>query len=194
MCWSIWRRSTPCTAARYDEGPIAFRYPRGAGMGAEIPEEGEMLEIGKGRILREGTRVAILSLGARLGEALRAAEELAKQGVSATVADARFAKPLDTVLIERLAREHEVLITIEEGAQGGFGAHVLEHLAKIDALHGGARVRPMTIPDRFIAHGSMEEQYEDAGLTARHIVAEALSALGIDARRAAAIAASATRA
>ncbi len=177
------------TAAAYDEGPIAFRYPRGAGAGVEIPEDGQLLDIGRGRIIREGSRVAILSLGARLGEALKAASELEKHGVSATVADARFAKPLDTELVERLAREHEVLITIEEGAQGGFGAHVLEHLARIDALRGGALVRPMTVPDRFIAHGSMREQYEDAGLTARHIVAEAFSALGLDAQKAAPLAA-----
>ncbi len=167
------------TAAAYDEGPIAFRYPRGAGAGAEPPEEGEVLPIGKGRILREGAKVALLSLGARLPEVLKAADALEARGVSVTVADARFAKPLDTALVERLAREHEVLITVEEGSRGGFGAQVLEHLARVDALRGGARTLPMTVPDRIIAHGSMAEQYEDAGLTARHIVAEALAALGM---------------
>jgi len=169
------------TAAAFDEGPIAFRYPRGHGPGAEIPERGEVLEIGKGRILREGARVAILSLGTRLAEALKAAAQLEARGISTTVADARFAKPLDVELIERLAREHEVLITVEEGSMGGFGAHVLEHLAKVDALSSGLKVRPMTIPDRFIGHASMSEQYEDAGLTARHIAAEAMSALGMGA-------------
>ncbi len=169
------------TAAAFDEGPIAFRYPRGPGAGVELPEEGRVLEIGRGRILREGTKVAILSLGARLGEALKAATMLEGRGISATVADARFAKPLDTDLVERLAREHEVLITIEEGARGGFGSLVLEHLARVDAFSHGLKVRPMVIPDRFIAHGSMKEQYDDAGLTARHIEAEALAALGLDA-------------
>ncbi len=169
------------TAAAWDEGPIAFRYPRGEGVGVELPEKGVPLEIGRGRIVREGTRVAILSLGTRLAEACRAAEELEARGISTTVADARFAKPLDTDLLERLAREHELLVTIEEGSMGGFGAHVLEHLARIDAFASGLKVRPMTIPDRFIPHGSMAEQYEDAGLTARHIVAEAVSALGLGA-------------
>ncbi len=168
------------TSAAYDEGPIALRYPRGAGTGVDIPEEGRLLEIGKGRILQEGEQVAILSLGTRLAEALKAARALREAGISVTVADARFAKPLDTELIERLARNHEVLVTIEEGSQGGFGAHVLEHLARVDALRHGARVIPMTIPDRFIAHGSMEEQYEDAGLQAAHIEAQVLAALGLD--------------
>ncbi len=168
------------TSAAYDEGPIALRYPRGAGTGVDIPEEGRPLEIGKGRILRQGDQVAILSLGTRLAEALKAARALKTAGISVTVADARFAKPLDTDLIERLARNHEVLVTIEEGSQGGFGAHVLEHLARVDALRHGARVIPMTIPDRFIAHGSMEEQYADAGLQAAHIEAQVLAALGLD--------------
>ncbi len=171
------------TAAAYDEGPIAFRYPRGPGVGVELPERGEVLEIGRGRLLREGTDVAILSLGTRLQEALRAASLLQEEhGLSATVADARFAKPLDTGLIERLAREHRVLITIEEGSVGGFGAHVLEHLALHDMIGPRLKVRTMTLPDRFIPHGTMAEQYEEAGLTARHIVIRALEALDLGER------------
>ena len=167
------------TAAAYDEAPIAFRYPRGPGVGVELPERGVPLEIGRGRIVREGTDVVILSLGARLAEALRAARELEALGISATVADARFAKPLDTKLVERLAKEHAALITIEEGAQGGFGAHVLAHLANhTDALQRGLKVRTMTLPDVFLPHASQAEQYEEAGLTARHIVANALTLLG----------------
>ncbi len=167
------------TAAAFDEGPIAFRYPRGPGMGVEVPDRGEILEIGKGRVLCEGTDVAILSLGARLAEALRAARELEGMGISVTVADARFAKPLDVALIERLAREHAALITIEEGAQGGFGAHVLAHLANhTETLQRGLKVRTMTLPDVFLPHASQAEQYEDAGLTARDIVANALELLG----------------
>jgi len=166
------------TAAAYDDGPSAVRYPRGAGLGVELPETGEVLEIGKGRILKEGSNVAILSLGGRLGEALSAAEILATRGLSATVADARFAKPLDVDLIERLARDHDVLITIEEGASGGFGAHVLTHLARTGTLDKGVKVRPMTIPDAFISHGSPTDQYVEAGLMARDIVNTALDALG----------------
>ena len=167
------------TAAAYEDGPIAFRYPRGPGVGVDLPERGEILPIGRGRILQEGERVAILSLGTRLQEALRAARILREaHGISVTVADARFAKPMDVALIERLAKEHEVLITIEEGAMGGFGAHVLEHLARRDML-AHVKVRPMTLPDRFLPHASMAEQYEEAGLTAPHIVHEALSALGL---------------
>ena len=166
------------TAAAYDDGPSALRYPRGAGQGVELPEVGEVLEIGKGRILKEGSNVAILSLGGRLGEALNAAEILATRGLSATVADARFAKPLDIELIERLARNHDVLITIEEGSSGGFGAHVLTHLASSGALDNGLKIRPMTIPDTFISHGSPTDQYVEAGLMARDIVNTALDALG----------------
>ena len=166
------------TAAAYDEGPIAFRYPRGPGVGVELPERGEVLPIGKGRVLCEGTDVAILSLGTRLHEALRAARMLKERGISATVADARFARPLDTDLIDRLAREHAALITIEEGAQGGFGAHVLAHLARTDAMSRGLKVRTMTLPDRFLPHASMAEQYEEAGLTAAHIMDTALRLLG----------------
>src|SRR4051794_18896594 len=137
------------TAAAIDDRPSAFRYPRGEGVGIELPAKGTPLEIGKGRIIREGTKIAILSLGARLGECLVAAEDLAAKGLSTTVADARFAKPLDTKLIERLAREHEVLITIEEGSVGGFASHVLQHLATAGMLDHGLKIRPLVLPDRF---------------------------------------------
>lgn len=166
------------TAAMIDDRPSAFRYPRGEGAGLPLPETPTMLEIGKGRILREGTAIAILSLGARLREALRAADELQARGLSTTVADARFAKPLDEDLIRALAREHEVLITVEEGAIGGFAAHVMQFLALAGFLDTGLKIRPMTLPDRFVAHGTPGGMYEDAGLTARHIVDTALSALG----------------
>lgn len=165
------------TAAAIDDRPSAFRYPRGEGIGVDMPDEGVPLEIGKGRILREGTQVALLSFGARLHEALRAAEELSAIGISVTVADARFAKPLDVDLVRRLAQSHEALITIEEGAIGGFGSHVLHFLAASDLL-GKLKVRPMCLPDRFIRHGLPNEQYEEAGLHARHIVEEVLMALG----------------
>ena len=168
------------TAARIDDRPSAVRYPRGEGIGCEMPQRGVPLEIGKGRVLREGTAVAILSFGARLGECAKAADELAAHGLSTTLADARFAKPLDTDLVSRLAREHEVLITIEEGAIGGFAAHVLQFLATDGLLDGGLKVRPMMLPDRFVHHGSPAEMYEDAGLTATDIVVTALSALGRD--------------
>jgi 1-deoxy-D-xylulose-5-phosphate synthase len=167
------------TAAAYDEGPIAFRYPRGEGVGVEMPVRGEVLEIGRGRVVREGTGVAILSFGAHLAESLKAAEDLGAAGVSVTVADARFAKPLDTDLIAQLARHHEVLITVEQGATGGFGAHVLHHLANTGQLDRGLKVRTMTLADRFIDHASPEAMYADAGLTAGHIAATALAALGI---------------
>ena len=166
------------TAAMIDDRPSAFRYPRGEGAGAPLPETPAMLEIGKGRLLREGTAIAILSLGARLQEALRAADELQARGLSTTVADARFAKPLDEDLIRALAREHEVLITVEEGSIGGFAAHVMQFLALAGFLDSGLKIRPMTLPDRFVAHGTPDGMYEDAGLTARHIVDTALSALG----------------
>lgn len=166
------------TAAMIDDRPSAFRYPRGEGAGVPLPETPAMLEIGKGRVLREGTAIAILSLGARLREALRAADELQARGLSTTVADARFAKPLDEDLIRALAREHEVLITVEEGAVGGFAAHVMQFLALAGFLDTGLKIRPMTLPDRFVAHGTPDGMYEDAGLTARHIVDTALSALG----------------
>jgi 1-deoxy-D-xylulose-5-phosphate synthase len=166
------------TAAKIDDRPSAFRYPRGEGAGVPLPEHPKMLEIGKGRIVREGTTIAILSLGARLQEALGAADELQARGLSTTVADARFAKPLDEDLIRRLAREHEVVITVEEGSIGGFGAHVMQFLAMAGFMDAGLKIRPMLLPDRFVAHGTPAGMYEDAGLTARHIVDMALSALG----------------
>jgi 1-deoxy-D-xylulose-5-phosphate synthase len=166
------------TAARIDDRPSAFRYPRGEGLGVGMPERGTPLEIGKGRIVREGTKVAILSYGARMAEAVKAADDLAARGLSTTVADARFAKPLDEELLRRLVREHEVLITLEEGAVGGFAAHVLQYLATTGMLDAGLKLRPMTLPDRFIDHGKPYDQYEEAGLNARHIVAQALQALG----------------
>ncbi len=166
------------TAAAIDDGPCAVRYPRGEGMGVEMPEVGVPLEIGKGRILREGTAVAILSLGARLSECLAAADDLAAHGLSTTVADARFAKPVDADLIRRLAKEHEVLITIEEGAIGGFAAQVMQFLALDGVLDSGVKIRPMTLPDRFIDHDSPAKQYVTAGLDASSIVATALAALG----------------
>ncbi len=166
------------TSLAIDDRPSAFRFPRGEGFGVALPERGEVLPIGKGRVLREGTAIAILSLGGRLIECLQAADELGLRGLSATVADARFAKPLDEDLILRLAREHEVLITVEEGSIGGFGSHVLGLLAAKGALDAGLRIRTMTLPDRFVDHGKPEEQYADAGLQARHIVETAVTALG----------------
>jgi 1-deoxy-D-xylulose-5-phosphate synthase len=166
------------TAAKIDDGPSAVRYPRGNGTGVEMPEKGEVLEIGKGRILREGGVVAILSLGGRLQEALKAADELAARGYSTTVADARFAKPLDQTLIRDLASRHEVLITIEEGSPGGFGAHVISYMAEQGLLDRGVKIRPMTLPDQLIHHDSPDKQYEDAGLTAPAIVETVLKALG----------------
>ncbi len=171
------------TAAQIDDRPSAFRYPRGEGVGIELPVRGTPLEIGKGRILREGTKIALLSFGTRLGECLVAAEDLAAKGLSATVADARFAKPLDTDLIRRLAREHEVLITIEEGSVGGFASQVLQYLASNGLLDHGLKVRPMILPDRFIDHAAPAKQYEQAGLNAPAIVATAIAALGQSAER-----------
>ena len=166
------------TAAQIDDRPSAFRYPRGEGVGVDMPEAGVPLEIGKGRVLREGSTVALLSLGARLQECLKAAEELAAHGLSATVADARFAKPLDTDLLHRLAREHEVLVTIEEGSIGGFASQVMTELAHAGLLDGGLKFRPMTLPDIFIDHDSQEAQYAQAGLNASGVVANVLAALG----------------
>jgi 1-deoxy-D-xylulose-5-phosphate synthase len=165
------------TAAAYDGGPIAFRYPRGEGVGVELPEYGKPLEIGRGRIVREGSRVALLSLGTRLSECLKAADELTSRGLSTTVADARFAKPLDTALIDRLAKEHEILVTIEEGSTGGFGSMILAYLAEAGALDRGLRVRMLSLPDRFLEHDKPESQYANAGLNARAIVAKALEIL-----------------
>ncbi|MEM1064176.1 MAG: 1-deoxy-D-xylulose-5-phosphate synthase [Pseudomonadota bacterium] len=166
------------TAAEFDAGPIAFRYPRGEGAGVELPDRGVPLEIGRGRVLREGTGVALLSFGGHLSECLAAAEELAAQGVSATVADARFAKPLDTDLIAQLARHHEGLITVEPGATGGFGALVLHQLAETGQLDSGLKIRTMTLPDRFIDQASPADMYAAAGLTARDIAGKAVEALG----------------
>ncbi len=175
------------TAAAFDDGPIAFRYPRGNGFGLEpLPARGSILEIGRGRVLREAGRqqgreqggIALLSLGSRLSETLKAADELAARGLPPTVVDARFAKPLDTELVERLARDHAVLITIEEGAAGGFGSIVMHHLARTGLLDQ-VRVRPLTLPDRFIDHDTPNAQIIEAGLSARHIVQAALGALGV---------------
>jgi 1-deoxy-D-xylulose-5-phosphate synthase len=166
------------TAAAIDDRPSAFRYPRGEGLGVPLPAEGVPLEIGKGRVLREGSKVALLSFGARLGECLKAADELASLGLSATVADARFAKPLDVDLVLRLARGHEVLITIEEGAVGGFGSHVLQALSEHDALDRGLKVRTMVLPDLFIDQDTPAAMYAKAGLDARGIVARVFEALG----------------
>jgi 1-deoxy-D-xylulose-5-phosphate synthase len=168
------------TAASIDDRPSALRYPRGDGVGVEMPARGSVLPIGKGRVVREGTTVALLSLGTRLQECLKAAEELASRGLSTTVADARFAKPIDEDLVRRLAAEHEVLITVEEGAIGGFAAQVLQFLATTGQLDGGLKIRPMILPDRFIDHHKPEVQYAEAGLDARSIIATALSALGRD--------------
>src|SRR5499426_1884220 len=166
------------TQVAIDDRPSALRYPRGEGMGVPMPAEGKPLEIGKGRILREGTKIALFSFGARLAECLKAADELAALGLSTTVADARFAKPLDVDLLLRLAREHEVLITIEEGAIGGFAAHVLQALAANGVLDGGLKVRPMVLPDVFIDQDSPAAMYAKAGLDAKGIVATAFEALG----------------
>ena len=170
------------TAAAYDAGPIAFRYPRGEGEGHVMPDRGSVLEIGKGRVVVEGTDVAILSFGAHLGESLRAARVLAGQGVSATVADARFAKPLDRALIRQLLRHHKALITVEQGAQGGFGAMVLHDLANDGLLDGRCQVRTMTLPDRYIDHAAPDAMYAEAGLTAVDIAAMAMQAMGVAAR------------
>ena len=166
------------TAVAIDDRPSALRYPRGEGMGVPMPAEGRPLEIGKGRILREGTKVALFSFGARLAECLKAADELAALGLSTTVADARFAKPLDTDLLLRLAREHEVLITIEEGSIGGFAAQVMHTLADNGVLDGGLKVRPMVLPDIFIDQNSPSAMYATAGLDAKGIVTKAFEALG----------------
>ena len=165
------------TAAEYDDGPIAFRYPRGAGTGVEIPETLEKLAIGKGRVVREGTKVAILSLGARLEEAKKAADQLEAKGLSTTVADMRFAKPLDTALIEKLMRSHEVVVTVEEGAVGGLGAHVLTFASDSGLTDGGLKVRTMRLPDLFQDQDDPAKQYDEAGLNAPHIVDTVLDAL-----------------
>src|SRR5690242_10606203 len=170
------------TAAAIDDRPSALRYPRGEGLGVPMPEEGKPLEIGRGRILREGTKVALLSFGARLGECLKAADELATYGLSTTVADARFAKPLDADLLLRLAREHEVLLTIEEGSIGGFGGFVMKALAEHGVLDRGHKMRLLVPPDMFIDQDSPNAMYAKAGLDAKGIVAKAFQALGQNVR------------
>jgi 1-deoxy-D-xylulose-5-phosphate synthase len=172
------------TAASIGDRPSAVRYPRGEGLGLALPARGEILPIGRGRVLREGSRVAIVSLGTRLADAMRAADELAARGFSCTVADARFAKPIDTELVEQLARHHELLITVEEASAGGFGAAVMQHLAWAGLLDHGLRVRPMTLPDRFIDHASPAAQLAEAGLDAKAIVRTALGALAAEIREA----------
>ena len=168
------------TAAAIDDRPSAFRYPRGEGSGAPLPKRGDVLPLGKGRVLREGSAVALLSFGARLGEALRASDQLAGFGLSTTVADARFAKPLDEDLVRQLARHHEVLITIEEGSSGGFGSQVLQLLAREGLLDRGLKVRTLTLPDSFIEQSKPQVMYEKAGLNASGIVAAVFAALGKD--------------
>jgi 1-deoxy-D-xylulose-5-phosphate synthase len=167
------------TAAAHDSGPIAFRYPRGEGVGIELPERGLVLPIGRGRVVREGSTVAILSLGTRLAEALAAAEKLAAYGLNPTVADARFLKPLDEALVSRLARSHEALITVEEGGIGGFGSHVATYLSRSGLLDGKLKFRPLMIPDRFTEQDSIARMYGDAGLDRAGIVATVLTTLGI---------------
>ena len=169
------------TAVAYDEHPIAFRYPRGEGVGVDLPDQGKILEIGKGRIIREGTKVALLAYGGRLAEALKAADILEGQGLSTTVADARFAKPLDHDLIMRLVRNHEVLITVEEGSRGGFGAFVLHFLSDQGVLDSGLKVRTMTLPDIFQDQDTPNNMYETARLNAAHIVERVREALGVSA-------------
>ncbi len=166
------------TQVAIDDRPSACRYPRGESLGLEMPERGTALEIGKGRIVREGGKVAILSYGTRLQDALLAADELAAKGLSATVADARFAKPLDTDLVRRLAREHEVMVTVEEGAIGGFAAQVMQFMATDGLLENGLKFRPLTLPDYFIDHDKPALQVAEAGLDAKGIVAAVLSAFG----------------
>ena len=169
------------TAAAYDEGPSAFRYPRGEGLGVELPARGEILEIGKGRIIREGSKVALLSLGTRLADVLKAAEDLENYGVSTTVADARFAKPLDRDLLRQLAANHEILITIEEGSIGGFGSQAFQALSEdglLDGVRGAFKFRSLTLPDIYLDHDKHEIMIARAKLDARSIAAKALELLG----------------
>ncbi|WP_334064896.1 1-deoxy-D-xylulose-5-phosphate synthase [Limimaricola cinnabarinus] len=168
------------TAAAHDEGPIAFRFPRGEGVGVEIPAEAQPLEIGKGRIVQEGSRVALLSFGTRLSEAVKAAEALSARGITPTIADARFAKPLDREMILKLAADHEALITLEEGAVGGFGSHVAQLLSDEGVFDHGLKFRSMVLPDIFIDQASPADMYETARLSARHIEEKVLSVLGVE--------------
>jgi len=172
------------TAAAIDDMPTAVRYPRGEGEGLVLPARGEVLPIGKGRIVKEGSKIAILNLGTRLVECRKAAAELDARGLSTTIADMRFAKPLDMDLIKRLARSHEVILTIEEGSIGGFGSHVIHHLANLGLVDHGLKIRAMTLPDDFQPQDAAYKQYDAAGLSARHIVAKALEALDIEEARA----------
>ena len=169
------------TAVAIDDRPSAFRYPRGEGTGVALPTQGEIMRLGQGRVIREGHSIAILSLGTRLADAMKAADELTARGFPTTVADARFAKPIDTALVEQLARHHEVLITIEEGSIGGFASQVMHHLAWKGLMDHGLKVRPMVMPDIFIDHESQTKQIAEAGLSARDIVAAGLAAFGIEA-------------
>ncbi|MGV2974649.1 1-deoxy-D-xylulose-5-phosphate synthase [Roseibium alexandrii] len=173
-------RHMVATAVAYDEGPISFRYPRGEGVGLDMPERGTVLEIGKGIVRREGTKVALLSFGGRMAECLKAADELDAAGLSTTVADARFAKPLDMDLIRRLAREHEVLVTIEEGSVGGFGSHVLSALAQEGALDAGLKIRTLTLPDTYQDHDKPASMYASAGLDKDGILTTVFTALGTE--------------
>ncbi|WP_423066637.1 1-deoxy-D-xylulose-5-phosphate synthase [Devosia sp. CN2-171] len=168
------------TAAAYDDGPIAFRYPRGDGLGVELPERGSVLEIGKGRVLREGKSVALVNFGTRLGEVIAAGEKLMAYGLNPTIADMRFLKPLDEDLLARLAREHELLLTIEEGGIGGFGSHVATFLARNGLLDGKLKLRPLMIPDTFVEQAGVNDMYTAAGLDRVGIVATTLTTLGID--------------
>ena len=175
------------TAVAHDQGPIAFRYPRGEGVGADLPDRGEVLEIGRGRMIRRGKKVALLSLGTRLEEVIKAAEALSTKGITPTIADARFAKPLDEKLILNLATDHEALITIEEGAIGGFGSHVAQLLAENGVFDHGLKYRSMFLPDVFIDHADPTAMYDTAAMNAEHIEAKVLDVLGVtalDSRRA----------
>ena len=167
------------TAAAYDQGPIAFRFPRGEGNGVELPERGIPLEIGKGRMIKEGSKVALLSFGTRLAEVEKAAEKLTAKGIAPTIADARFAKPLDRDLILSLAQNHDAMITIEEGAIGGFGSHVSQLLADEGVFDRGFKYRSMVLPDTFIDHANPSDMYAAAGLNADDIETKVLDILGI---------------
>ena len=167
------------TATAHDAGPIAFRYPRGEGVGVDMPERGEVLEIGKGRIIQQGTRVEILSLGTRLSEVLKAAESLSAKGIAPTVADARFAKPLDRDMILSLAEDHEALITVEEGATGGFGSHVAQLLSDEAVFDHGFKFRSMVLPDTFIDQSDPADMYATAMMSAEHIEARVLNLLDV---------------
>jgi 1-deoxy-D-xylulose-5-phosphate synthase len=167
------------TAAAHNDGPIAFRYPRGEGVGVDLPDRGEVLEIGKGRVIQKGARVALLSFGTRLAEVQKAAEALSAKGITPTIADARFAKPMDRDLILQLAADHEALITIEEGAIGGFGSHVAQLLADAGVFDHGLKYRSMVLPDVFIDHANPADMYAVAGMNAEHIEAKVLDVLGV---------------